>query len=227
MFKNTSQDKASHAIVKAIPIGPEKNFCYFIMCVQTKQCVLIDPAFEVPRLLKFVDDQEATLVGALVTHGHWDHAGGIPELIGLRPTPVYGGTHEVSRLQKNNIVLDHPLNNEQVFKVGNLSIQALHTPGHTEGGCCYLLLDENRGLERAKLFSGDTLFVRQCGRTDLPGGSDEKLFESLQRLKELPDSVLVMPGHDYGPTPNSPLGVEKRKNPTMLAASLAEFRALP
>jgi len=223
MKKKPSETNELAYNLKALRIGPEKNFCYFIQCKETKKCVLIDPAFEIPKLIDFVKENQGELVGLLVTHGHWDHAGGVPEFLKLMPAvPVYGHEAEIPRLEKTGIHLDKPLKHRQVFEVGRLRIQALHTPGHTEGGCSYLLLDPS-----AKLFSGDTLFVRQCGRTDLPGGSDEKLFESLQFLKTLPDDVLVMPGHDYGPTPNSPLGVEKRKNPTLLAETLDEFRALP
>src|SRR5438093_229860 len=103
------------------------------MCEETKKCVLIDPAFEIDRLISFVDEQSAELVGLLVTHGHWDHAGGIPEFLAKRKAPVYGHEAERPRLEKNNIHLDIALKDQQEFMVGTLKIKALHTPGHTEG----------------------------------------------------------------------------------------------
>ena len=94
----------------------------------------------------------------------------------------------------------------EVLKVGNVSIKVLHTPGHTPDSICLL-------VDSKKLITGDTLFVGECGRVDLPGGSAEKLYDSLfNKLMQLDDSIEVYPGHDYGPKPSSTIGEQRQTN---------------
>jgi hydroxyacylglutathione hydrolase len=213
----------SQARLESLRIGPEKNFCYAIVCPETSDAALIDPAFEFDRVLtwlKSLSTKPVKLKYLIATHGHWDHAGGFPDMLERVPdAKVVAAEGEASRLKKAGIDLDVPLKDGQELKVGNVIVRALNTPGHTEGGCCYLV--ENQ------IFTGDTLFVGQCGRTDLEGGSDELLFASLQKLKSLPGTLIVRPGHDYGSTPTSTIANEIRSNPTMAARTLREFIALP
>lgn len=208
----------SHAIIESLRIGPEKNFCYKILCPETNVCALVDPAFEFDRVISFAKKAEIRFL--IATHGHWDHAGGFPEMLKRVPQArVVAHEAEGARLKKNGIPLDLALRDEEILNVGNLQVKAWHTPGHTEGGCCYLVGDQ--------ILTGDTLFVGQCGRTDLDGGSDEELFKSLQRLKKLPPETVVRPGHDYGKTPQSTIAREMQTNATMKAKTLNEFVSLP
>jgi hydroxyacylglutathione hydrolase len=95
----------------------------------------------------------------------------------------------------------------------------MHTPGHTEDSVCY--------YDGEHVFTGDTLFVGAWGRTDLPGGSVAKMFDSLHEvIMALPDTTVLYPGHDYGEVPSRTLGEEEAKNPALIAKSLAEFRRL-
>lgn len=106
-----------------------------------------------------------------------------------------------------------------VLELGESEVKVIHTPGHTEDSVCY--------YDGRNLFTGDTLFIEAWGRTDLPGGSDAKLFSSLHEIiMALPDTTVVYPGHDYGEVPFRTLGEEARKNPAMRAKTLAEFRRL-
>jgi len=216
------------ALIESLRIGPEKNFCYLIMCQETFECALIDPAFECDRIIAWVTDlvrkknpnRNASIQYLIATHGHWDHAGGMPEMLKRVPgAKVVAGKNETSRLKKNHIPLHKSVDDEEEFFVGRVKIKALHTPGHTEGGACFIVDDQ--------IFTGDTLFVGQCGRTDFEGGSDELLFSSLQKLKTLPGGLIVRPGHDYGASPESTISKEIATNPTMGAQSIEEFKALP
>jgi hydroxyacylglutathione hydrolase len=210
------------AIIDSLRIGPEKNFTYLIACPTTKKAALIDPAFEFDRVIEWVKEHDPKLEieYLIATHGHWDHAGGFPEMLKRIPTAkVVVHEDEEKRLQKAKIPIHKKLKDGEVFNIGNIKVKALHTPGHTEGGCCYIV--ENQ------IFTGDTLFVGQCGRTDREGGSDEKLFSSLNRLKTLDGEILVRPGHDYGITPTSTIAKEMATNPTMKVKTVAEFKALP
>jgi hydroxyacylglutathione hydrolase len=215
------------AIIESLRIGPEKNFCYLLLCPETGRAGLIDAAFEFDRVTAWAHSYKKQAKSGAVkiqyliaTHGHWDHAGGFPEMQARLPdTQIVAHEAEALRLRKAGINLDLPLKDGQVFNIGKVDVRAMHTPGHTEGGCCYLV--ENQ------LFSGDTLFVGQCGRTDLPGGDDELLFKSLQRLKDLPGETIVRPGHDYGSAPQSTIAHELATNATLKARTLDEFKALP
>ena len=108
-----------------------------------------------------------------------------------------------------------PIDPSSDIQLGAHRIQVLHTPGHTPGSVCFLLDD--------RLVTGDTLFVKACGRTDLPGGDPEKLYQSLDRIAKLDDQIVVYPGHDYGETKTSTVGAEKRQNPFMQFRSPQAF----
>jgi hydroxyacylglutathione hydrolase len=210
------------SIIASLHIGPEKNFTYLIACPTTGDAALIDPAFEFDRVLDWVKEQGKNLKVKylLATHGHRDHSGGFPEMLKRLPdAKVVAQKDEEKRLQKTKIPLDIKLKDGEEFKVGKVTVKALHTPGHTEGGCCYIVEDQ--------IFTGDTLFVGYVGRTDFEGGSNEELFKSLARLKTLPKTMIVRPGHDYGVRPTSTIGDEMKTNPAMMASTLTEFEAVP
>lgn len=206
------------AIIDSLRIGPEKNFTYLIACPTTKKAALIDPSFDFDRVIDWVKEHDPKLkIDYLIaTHGHRDHAGGFPEMLKRLPQAlVVVHEDEENRLKKLKIPVHKKLKDGEVFKIGEVEVKAIHSPGHTEGGCCYLV--ENQ------CFTGDTLFVGQCGRTDFEGGSDEALFKSLNRLKTLDGETIVRPGHDYGITPISTIANEIKTNPTMMAKNLNEF----
>jgi hydroxyacylglutathione hydrolase len=209
------------AIIDSLRIGPEKNFTYLIKCSETNKAVLIDPAFDFEKIQIWLKKFNSPYVTHFfATHGHWDHAGGFNEMLKIYPdAKVVAHEQEFQRLKELGVSLDLALKDGQIFKLGSVEIKVLHTPGHTSGGCCYIVGDQ--------LFSGDTLFIGQCGRTDLEGGSDADLFLSLQKLKTLDQNLIVRPGHDYGSKPYAVLKSEIESNSTLQALSLKEFIALP
>jgi len=177
--------------------------------------VVIDPSFSAGEILEILAAEEIELKYIINTHGHRDHTEGNGWLAGKTGAKVAIHGSDSRMLQNPPEVL---LSDGDVLRVGEMEIQVIHTPGHTPGGICLLLGSD--------LFTGDTLFTGNCGRTDLPGGSDEELFGSLQRLKELGENVRVHPGHFYWGE-ESTIGAECRENPAMVAGNLGEFRLVP
>jgi hydroxyacylglutathione hydrolase len=187
-------------IIRQIRMGSLDNFCYLVGCEQTRQAVVIDPGAKVKRILSEAEKQGLNIVSIVNTHGHGDHTAGSAELKRLTGARIVIHVLDADDLPQADIRLAA----ECDLKIGELKFRVFHTPGHTPGGIC-LYADGH-------LFTGDTLFVGDSGRTDLPGGHRPTLAASIRRLMELPGDTVVWPGHDYGPTPSSTLAWEKRHN---------------
>ena len=179
------------------------NFVYLIGDTQTRECVVVDPAWDIDGILKILKEDDMKLTGALVTHYHPDHVGGeifgmeimgLAEMMGKYPVPVYVNKHEADGLkQVTGISMSdmRQMDGGDIIKVGAIDIKCLHTPGHTPGSQCFRVANS--------LVAGDTLFLQGCGRVDLPGGDSEKLFHTLTRkLSKIQDKVVLFPGHNYG-----------------------------
>ena len=188
---------------------------YLVYDEDTKKAVLIDATAPVPELLDIVKNLGLDVEYILLTHGHFDHILGLTELkkaLGAEAvichddliisdninefTRFFGGMEESVPPVYEKFIKDG-----DVITVGNMQIKVIHTPGHTQGGVCYLLNDN--------LFSGDTLFMGSVGRTDLFGGNFDKLSDSVKnKLFKLDDNIKVYPGHG----PKTTIGYEKKHN---------------
>jgi glyoxylase-like metal-dependent hydrolase (beta-lactamase superfamily II) len=213
--------------LKQLELGPMQNFVYLVGDPVARQCVVVDPAWEIDTIVETVAADDMTLIGALVTHTHQDHVGGslaswgmpgripgVEELLGQVATKVY--VHKAEREFLPGLGSDLVrVDNHDTLDVGRLRLTFLHTPGHTPGSQCFLV--------DGRLISGDTLFIGSCGRTDLPGSDPREMYYSLtQRLGALPEETILFPGHNYGGAAST-IGDEKRQNPFMRFPALGDF----
>jgi len=186
------------------------NFSYIIADPETKEAAVIDSSYNATEIIKTIKSQSLLLKYIINTHGHSDHTAGNSELRSIFSAKIV--SHNQSKTNS-----DIKVDEGEVLNIGKIAIRVLYTPGHTPDSICLL-------VDKEKLFTGDTLFVGECGRTDLPGGNAKNLYESLfNKLLSLEDSVEVYPGHDYGSRPSSTIGYERKSNYVLQPRSLKDF----
>jgi hydroxyacylglutathione hydrolase len=202
-----------------IKVGFMDVFCYLVACPITKEALFIDPGGDEEELVERLSQKGFELKYIVNTHGHPDHVCGnakVKELTGAKivmhekDSEIFTSPTGQERARQMGFTPSPPaditVKDGDRIVVGEVSLEVIHTPGHSPGGIC-LLADGN-------LFTGDTLFVGAVGRTDLPHSSMNQFMKSIeQRLLTLPDDTIVWPGHDYGFKPSSTIGEEKNTNP--------------
>lgn len=185
------------------------NMSYIVAECPGGAAAVIDPTGDLARITEVIEAEGLKVGYILTTHSHPDHTSGNGRL--AADTGARIAAHRLASMKK-----DLPLDDGAVLKVGALEIKVIHTPGHSRDGVCFLVGN--------KLFTGDTLFVGECGRTDMPGGDAGALYDSLfGRLLKLPDDTEVFPGHDYGPRPTSTIGRERKSNYVLEPRTRQEF----
>jgi glyoxylase-like metal-dependent hydrolase (beta-lactamase superfamily II) len=187
------------------------NFSYLIYCLETLRGAAIDPSMRPELLLKEIDTRGVKLDLLLNTHGHPDHIAG--NAVILDHTGAKLAAHPAD-VPNPDILLSEGLE----IMLGKGIIEVMHTPGHTPGSVIFKIGQQ--------IITGDTLFVSRCGRADLPGSDVVALYNSLQRLKNLPEETEIYPGHDYGPTVTSTIGWELKNNDYLKCPDLRSFTKL-
>jgi hydroxyacylglutathione hydrolase len=196
-------------IFRQVAVGTFQNFAYVIGDEETKVAAVVDPAWEVDKLLKTCADMGLKVKYVINTHSHHDHVEGNEPVAQRTGAKII--MHEKSSLGKDISVKDG-----DTIEIGSLKAKVIHTPGHCPDHICILVQD--------KLLTGDTLFVGECGRTDLAGGNPRDMYESLfHKILPLQDSIEVYPGHDYGSKPHSTIGYERENNYTLKPRTREEF----
>ena len=202
---------------KIFPVGPLQCNCSIIGDEQTHEAMVIDPGDNIEQILEILKQQKLTLKQIVITHAHIDHIGGAMKLKAATGAALLLNQNDYALLKMLDIQaawlgmqspgpvqIDDALADGSTLQTGNISGHVIHTPGHTEGSICLFFPQEK------KLIAGDTLFAGSIGRTDLPGGSFDKIIRSIHtRLMALPDDVEVVPGHG----PLTDIGSERATNP--------------
>jgi glyoxylase-like metal-dependent hydrolase (beta-lactamase superfamily II) len=207
------------------------NFVYLIGDRETGEAVVVDPAYNVQDLLDIVAADGMRLTGVLGTHFHPDHLGGelggfslegISALLDLAPVPVHVQSDELPWVERTTGVGAGDLvghDSGDVVRVGDVSIELIHTPGHTPGSQCFLV--------DGRLVAGDTLFLEGCGRTDFPGSDPLAMYESIHnRLARVPDEAILFPGHLYSADPSASMGETRKWNYVFKPRSAEEWMAM-
>ena len=191
--------------IKMMQVGPLGTNCYLLEDEKSKLAAVVDPGGDAPRILSQAQADGVEVKMILLTHAHFDHTGGVAELCASLPgVPVYLHPADAALLGSEVFpaigAATVPYEDGDTVQLGELTIQVLHTPGHTPGGVCLLVGDA--------LFTGDTLFQGSMGRIDFQGGSYEDIMASLRKLDHLPGDYQVLPGH----MDSSTLERERRTN---------------
>ncbi|MDT8281304.1 MAG: MBL fold metallo-hydrolase, partial [Gammaproteobacteria bacterium] len=177
--------------IYSMELGPMENFVYLIHDHASNTAAIVDPAWEVDKMLDFADATDIKITDILLTHSHHDHINGLQQTLDHSDAKIHLLTAEAKfwGASLSKPALHH---GGDQLKLGNSQINILHTPGHTPGSACYQVGDD--------LIAGDTLFVFGCGRCDLAGGDPEQMFQTLKKMKsDLPASSIIHPGHNYAP----------------------------
>jgi len=195
--------------VHQIQVGNMQNFTYVVEDDDTNEGIVIDPSWDLDQIEQIITRNDLKIKYIVNTHHHFDHTMGneaLAKLIGVKIIQ-----HEASELPHDITVKDG-----DVINFGNSELRILHTPGHSKDSICL--------IGDGKIFSGDTLFVGNCGRIDLPGGSAKELYHSLfDVLYSLDENLILYSGHNYGPSTTSTIGKEKTTNLVMQKRTEEEF----
>lgn len=190
-------------MIEQIPVGPYKNFSYVLADFSSKKAAVIDPAWEVPRIMHFLEKYSLNLIYIINTHVHHDHIEGNEALKKVTSAKVVMS-------EKASVPKDVGVHDWQQISLGEkLVLRFLLTPGHSPESMCILAND-------LALFTGDTLFIGECGRVDVPGGDASALYESFEKIRKLNPELVVYPGHDYGPKTFTTLGEQLKENYTLI-----------
>jgi hydroxyacylglutathione hydrolase len=222
--------------IKQLELGPMENYIYIVANKDTKEAVVVDPAWDITKIESELKKENYKLQAALITHGHADHTNGIEELLKIYDIPIYVSEHEASFYKPIGENIKEVKKNHQLIlgdAKSNIEINFVHTPGHTPGSQCFFIntkKKEFKANDQIKFFSehllvsGDTLFLDGCGRCDMPGGDVEEMYNTIANiLMQMPDDTVIFPGHNYHHYCCDSLKNQKKSNPYMQYENLKGF----
>jgi hydroxyacylglutathione hydrolase len=199
--------------VLQIEVGQMANFSYLVADEESGEAAIIDPSWDLDKIFQTLKKKDWLAKYIINTHTHFDHVIGNQQMAELTGAKIV--QHKNSQLDKDIAVSDGDM-----IEIGGIRLRVLHTPGHSKDSICLLYDDQF-------ILTGDTLFVGNCGRVDLPGSDAREMYYSLfNRLAKLDENLIVYPGHNYGPTSTSTIGHEKKTNYVLKPRSKQEFLEL-
>jgi hydroxyacylglutathione hydrolase len=210
-------------------IGSMQNFIYLILDWDTMTAAIVDPQKDLTKPLEALSKNGFTLKSILLTHTHHDHTAGVQPLLKLQPNlEIRVGQSDLHRLPPSVSTLRtlKILKDGETFRVGKLNLKAIHTPGHSAGAFSYYLA-KGEGIAVSYVLTGDTVFIRDCGRTDLETGSNDEMFQSIQKIKTLPLETVFLVGHHYATEVATDLKTELEMSPPFRVKTVTELAALP
>ena len=198
-----------YVFFEQIPVGSYKNFSYLLGDKDSGLAVVFDPAWDVDGLYSKLVKNKLTLKYIVNTHAHFDHIEGNAAMKEKTQAEII--MHEASNAKK-----DIGIRDGDSLKIGRIALRFIHTPGHSPESMCIVVDD-------FALLTGDTLFIGECGRVDLPGGDAGMLYDSFEKLRKLDPELVVYPGHDYGKNPSTTLGEQINTNYTLAKRTRDDF----
>ncbi len=196
--------------IEQIPVGKMANFTYLIIDNEEKEIAIVDPSWDLEIIFEIINKNKYKVTYIINTHSHFDHVLGNDQIIAITKCKVI--QHKNS-LEKHDI----SVNDGDKFMIGKTIVQVLFTPGHSKDSICLI-------VDFKIIITGDTLFVGNCGRTDLPGSDPEEMYNSLfGKIMKLDNNMIVYPGHNYGYKPTSTIEEEKKNNYVLVPRSKNEF----
>ena len=196
--------------IEQIEVGQMANFTYFIIDEEEKEIAVVDPSWDLDKIFEIIKTNSYTVKFIINTHTHFDHILGNDQVAAITNCQIV--QHEKS-IEKHDITIK----DGDRLRVGNVIIDILHTPGHSKDSICLI-------IDSKIIITGDTLFIGNCGRIDLPGGNIDEMYDSLlERIFKLDDELTVYPGHNYGSKPVSTIGHEKNTNYVLAPRTRQEF----
>lgn len=193
-----------------LQVGQMANFSYIVADEDSGEAAVIDPSWDLDRLFEILKKNGWKAKYVINTHSHFDHVLGNEQVKAVTGAKII--QHENSPLSKDIAVREY-----DVILIGNIGLKVMYTPGHSKDSMCLI-------LDNQLIFTGDTLFVGNCGRVDLPGSDPEEMYHTLfDQLAKLDENLVVYPGHNYGPTSTSTIGREKMTNYVFQPRSKQEF----
>ncbi|MDE1826196.1 MAG: MBL fold metallo-hydrolase [Thaumarchaeota archaeon] len=195
--------------VYQLEVGSMQNFTYILEDEQTSEAVILDPSWDLDLIVEIIEKNSLQVKYIINTHHHFDHTIGNDAMVRKTGAKIL---QHVSSTLKNDVTVSEG----DKIRFGNSELTVVHTPGHSKDSMCL--------IGDGKIFSGDTLFVGNCGRIDLPGGSARELYHSLfDIVSKMDESLVLYPGHNYGNSPTSTIGREKKTNFVLQPRTEKEF----
>ena len=196
--------------IEQIAVGKMANFTYLIIDNEEKEIAIVDPSWDLEKIFEVINKNGYKVTYIINTHSHFDHILGNEQIVVTTKCKVI--QHKNS-LEKHDI----SVNDGDKFMIGKTIVQVLFTPGHSKDSICLI-------VDSKIIITGDTLFVGNCGRTDLPGSDPEEMYNSLfEKIMNLENNMIVYPGHNYGYKPTSTIEEEKKNNYVLVPRSKNEF----